>query len=420
MNGSQTKHVFCVHNNGDPKSSVVVCLWTTRMNDYKDKEEYEIVHQDSLLTPEKEEIISCETNKEANEIGNYFVSEEFEQDGYLKRVIISWLESVEDGHWKIHNKFAVSWDGHGRDNKLMYDDYKCFFLDILESMLNHLRKWNKTDELIFKSPHLMFAPIENEGKVDEKEEEQVLIDFHVVDTAKFEQNDVGKDEDSDLNAFGVVEKQGDEDSDLNYLHIIEPKCEIKLESLNIMDVWKSWISRCGTYDMIEWKDNNNVINIECIEECKLDLEFDLLGLGVFLQEFKLWLSRYMEEETNYFNHLENYENICLDWSRICKLIADVLIYNGENCKIEEIVRKFVDYKWRIYCLAFCWKCGDLTYCKKCNVRLYCSCSQVLCTKDSGIEDQISMTNDLPNCWCVDCHVVDCWNACLCWNEFAIV
>ena len=131
MNGTDLKHVFCVHHTNSAKSSITACLWTTRMNDYEGKQDNEIIHYDSLLSTEYEEIISCETNKVANEIGNYCIKEEFEENLYLRTLIISWLESIKDdnnNNAKIHCQLAISWDGHGRDNKHMYDDYKCFFL----------------------------------------------------------------------------------------------------------------------------------------------------------------------------------------------------------------------------------------------------------------------------------------------------
>ena len=224
MNGTQSKHVFCVHNDNSPKSVIAVCLWTTRMNDYEGKNDHEIIHHDSLLSADDQAIIYCETNKPANEIGNYFITEEFEENPYLRTIIISWLEAIKDKNAKIHSKLAISWDGHGRDNRHMYDDYKCFFLDILESMLNHVLKWNKSQKLQFKSAHLMFksfsmdgdvidnAELEenNDNKVEDenvskleinvkdsylnKEDKESLqsdkdrVDVHVVDTAKFDEN----------------------------------------------------------------------------------------------------------------------------------------------------------------------------------------------------------------------------------------
>ena len=147
---------------------------------------------------------------------------------------------------------------------------------------------------------------------------------------------------------------------------------------------------------------------EMILEFDVNCDFGILFKG------KVWSKMHVEEEIIYFHHFDKYGKICLDWNKICQLISDILTYKG-NCSVVEMIKKFINYKWRILCYVFCWNCGDLTYCKKCNVRLYCSCTQKGCLRTGWTEFYVSFSNDLPNCWCTDCHVLCCWNG-LCSHE----
>jgi len=160
-------------------------------------------------------------------------------------------------------------------------------------------------------------------------------------------------------------------------------------------------------------------NFECKEKVKLNLGFDFLQFGIFLQELELWSSIYMKEEVNYFNNFEKYAKFCLDWKRVYRLVTDILTYSN-NCTLMEIIQRLINYRWRIYRLVLCLKCGDIIYCKKCNIRLKCSCTEWLeCSRFGWNENYISITNDLANCWCVDCHIVSCWNSLLSRNEILI-
>ena len=192
-------------------------------------------------------------------------------------------------------------------------------------------------------------------------------------------------------------------------------------------IWRSkFVEDRENVKFEHWDEHNKesevmeICNIDCTDESKLYLEFDLFAMGIFLKEFEVWSPIYMKQEINYFDNLPQYAKFCLDSVRIYKLISDISLYNDNNCDFMEIVQKFINYKWVIHCLALCWKCGDMTYCKKCNVRLHCSCASALCTGLFWKEHQVSMTNDLPNCWCVDCHILCCWNRSLCTSEINIV
>ena len=202
MNGSD-QHLLCVHS-GNCDSDIAVCFWTTRLNNFEEKKDYEIIHNDSIVYERNQKVlITCETNHSANEIGTYIITEEFEESEILQALIVSWLESIKNKNMKIHCQFAISWDGHGRDNRHLRKEFKLFFLDIVESMLYHLLKWCNSRCLRFKSMYdngIMDGIKFEEKKNDDHSEEDkndLKLNGNIIDTAKFEdkQNDDDSEED---------------------------------------------------------------------------------------------------------------------------------------------------------------------------------------------------------------------------------